>query len=142
MMRSWAVGLVGLLGLLACGDEGAGPPTKAQILSESGEILLEVAVDLADTEEELQDGLRRFPPLAQDEGLLLLFPTETTVCIANAGIAYPIDVLYASADRQVIAVESVPADAPGPYCHPDTAMVLELRGGALQSTNPTELRVF
>lgn len=140
MKRSWAV-LV-FLGLVACGDDGAEQAMRARILGASGDVLLEVAVHLAETEDELRDGLGRYPPLAQDEGLLLLFPVETTACITNTGIAYPIDVLYASANRQVIAVESIPADAPGPYCHPRTAMVLELQGGALQSTNPSKLQLF
>lgn len=143
MKRACAwLGLLGLVGSWACGDGGAEQPARAQVLSDNGEILLEVAVELAETEEELRDGLRRYPPLAQDEGLLLLFPIETTVCIANAGVAYPIDALFVSANRQVIALESIPANAPDPYCHPETAMVLELRGGALASTNPSKLRLF
>lgn len=142
MKWSCAACLLGLVGLWACGDRSAEQPMRAQVLSESGDILLEVAVVLAETEEELLNGLRLYPPLAQDEGLLLLFPVETTVCITNAEIAYPIDVLFVSTQRQVIAMERIPADAAGPYCHPQTAMVLELQGGALRSTKPAELRLF
>ncbi|MDH3200968.1 MAG: DUF192 domain-containing protein [Myxococcales bacterium] len=132
-----------LIGLAACGDAGAEQgATRAQILNANGDVLLEVAIWVAETEDELREGLRRYPPLAQDEGLLLLFPVETTICITNTGVPYPIDVVYASADRQVIAVETIPADAPGHYCHPQTAMALELQGGALRSTNPVKLQLF
>jgi len=132
-----------LIGLVACGDEAVEQgATRAQILDASGDVLLEVAIQVAETEDALREGLRRYPPLAQDEGLLLLFPVETTICITNTGVPYPIDVLYASATRQVIAVETIPADAPGPYCHPQTAMALELRGDTLQSTNPAKIQLF
>ena len=132
-----------LIGLVACGD-GAGEPgaTRAQILSTNGDVLLEVAIRVAETEDALREGLRLYPPLAQDEGLLLLFPVETTICITNTGVPYPIDVVYASADRQVIAVETIPADAPGPYCHAQVAMALEVLGDSLRSIKPAKLRLF
>ncbi len=132
-----------LIGLMACGDAAEQQAaTRAQVLGAGGDVLLEVAIQVAETEDALREGLRSLPQLAQDEGLLLLFPVETTICITNSGVPYPIDVLYASASRQVIAVETIPADAPGPYCHPNTAMALELRGDALRFTNPVKLRLF
>lgn len=141
MKRVWAS--LALIGLVACGDSAAEQrATLAQILDASGDVLLEVAIQVAETEDALREGLRRYPPLAQDEGLLLLFPVETTICITNAGVPYPIDVLYASATRQVIAIETIPADATGPYCHPQTAMALELRGDTLRSTNPAKLQLL
>ncbi len=91
---------------MACGDAAEQQAaTQAQVLGAGGDVLLEVAIQVAETEDALREGLRSLPQLAQDEGLLLLFPVETTICITNSGVPYPIDVLYASASRQVIAVE-------------------------------------
>ncbi len=132
-----------LLCLVACGAEAAEQgPTRARVLDASGDTLLEVAIEVAQTEEARREGLRSYPPLTAQQGLLLLFPIETTVCITNTGVPYPIDLLYASATRQVIAIETIPANAAGPYCHPQTAMALELQGDTLHPTNPAELQLF
>jgi uncharacterized membrane protein (UPF0127 family) len=60
---------------------------------------------LAETEYERQEGLRLHGPLAENEALLLVFPTETQVCITNTGVPFPIHVLYISATHQVTATE-------------------------------------
>ena len=74
---------------------------------------------------------------------LLVFPTEGTVCITNAGVPFAIDVVFVSAAGLVTATEpNIPADAPGPFCHPTTAMALELPGDTLHPLNYWKLELF
>jgi len=118
-----------LAGLASCGTDQ--PTQRAHLLDAEGNILLELHIALADTEYERQEGLRLHGPLANNEALLLVFPTETRICISNTGVPFPIDVLYLSAANQVIATElNIPPNTPGPYCHP-AQQVLELQGDTL-----------
>ena len=126
----------------ACGD--ASDPTtmqRVELVDANGVTVIAVDAWVADTFEALVDGLRRYPTLGEHEGLLMVFPSETQVCITNAGVPYPIDIAYVSASRQVIAVETLGADERGPICHPGTAWVLEVRGDALSGTRPEALRL-
>lgn len=136
--------MIALLLLVATG--GCGDDQTAQrgaLVDASGQVQLELAITVADTEYERQEGLRLYGPLAKNAALLLVFPIETQVCITNAGVPFPIDVLFLSASRQVLAAqEHIPADATGPYCHPNTAMVLELQGDTLHPLNYSELKLF
>ena len=101
----------------SCGESQS--TQRAHLLDSDGNVLLELEIALAETEYERQEGLRLHGPLAENEALLLVFPKEAQVCITNTGVSFPIDVLYLSASRQVIATEpNIPPNAPGPYCHP------------------------
>lgn len=130
-----------LLGSIGCGETEATP--RARLLDQHGNVQLELTIVMAETDYERQEGLRLHGPLAENEALLLVFPKETQVCITNAGVPFPIDVVYLSATRQVIATElQIPADAPGPYCHPNTQLALELNGDTLHPLNYSKLDLF
>jgi len=132
-----------LLLLAATGSCGESQSTqRAHLLDPDGNVLLELEITLAETEYERQEGLRLHGPLAENEALLLVFPTETQVCITNTGVPFPIHVLYLSASQQVIATEpNIPPNAPGPYCHP-AQLALELRGDTLPPFNYAKLELF
>jgi uncharacterized membrane protein (UPF0127 family) len=53
-----------------------------------GETKLSVELDLAETEEERRTGLRAYASLSPEQGLLLVFPGPSEVCITNAGVAF------------------------------------------------------
>jgi uncharacterized membrane protein (UPF0127 family) len=130
-----------LLGSIGCGETE--PTPRARLLDQHGSVQLELTIAMAETDYERQEGLRLHGPLAENEALLLVFPKETQVCITNAGVPFPIDVVYLSATRQVIAIElQIPADAPGPYCHPNTQLALELNGDTLHPLNYSKLDLF
>ena len=135
-----AIAILLFTGIVGCGK---GEPVRhARLLDAEGKVQLELEVAIADTEYERQEGLRLHGPLSEHEGLLLVFPTETQVCITNTGVPFPIDIVYVSATRQVIATEpNIPPSAPGPYCHP-AQLVLELYGGALRPSNYAKLELF
>lgn len=127
--------------LLSCGQSQ--PAATARLLDSEGEVVLELRVSLAETEYELQEGLRLHGTLAGDEALALLFPQETEVCIGNSGVPFPIDVLYVSASSEIVASQSnIPPNAPGPYCQARTKIALELNGGSLPSYTQLKLELF
>jgi uncharacterized membrane protein (UPF0127 family) len=136
-----AIALLLLAEIASCGESQ--PTQRARLLDAEGNVQLELEIAIAETEYERQEGLRLHGPLAENEALLLVFPGETRVCITNAGVPFPIDVLYLSATRQVIATEpNIPANAPGPYCHPNTQLALELRGDTLRALKYLKLELF
>ena len=123
-----ALGL--LVALSACGDTGPAP-VVVFLEDADGNVVLEVSAQVADTEAARAEGLRGYDTLPADEGLLLAFPSEGEVCITNAGVDFAIDVVYASTDGTVVAIEhDLAANAPGPYCDDETAFVLEVVAGA------------
>jgi uncharacterized membrane protein (UPF0127 family) len=137
-----AVPLLVLAGIAGCGQDPL-PSQRGRLLDAEGNAALELDIAVAETEYQRQEGLRLYGPLADGEALLLIFPAETTVCINNAGVPFPIDVLYLSADRRVIAAElDIPPNAKGPYCHPKTQLALELNGNALVNPNYSKLELF
>ncbi|MBW2222855.1 MAG: DUF192 domain-containing protein [Deltaproteobacteria bacterium] len=137
---SKAITVLLLAGMLGCGDSQ--PTQRARLLDEDGNVQLELELALAETEYERQEGLRLHGPLAENEALLLVFPKETRVCITNTGVPFPIDVVYLSATRHVIATElNIPPNAPGPYCH-QAQLALELNGDRLRSFNYVKLELF
>jgi len=130
-----------LAGLASCGENQ--PTQRGRLVDAEGNVLIELQIALAETEYERQEGLRLRGPLAENEALLLVFPTETQVCITNAGVPFPIHALYFSASQQRIATEpNIPPNAPGPYCHPTTQLVLELKGDTLPPLNYAKLELF
>ena len=135
-----AIALVLLIGIASCGESP--PPLHARLLDTDGNVQVELEISIAETEYERQEGLRLHGPLAENQALLLIFPREAQVCISNTGVPFPIQVLYISQAHQITATEHIPAQAPGPYCHPATQLALELRGDTLHPLNPRESPTF
>jgi uncharacterized membrane protein (UPF0127 family) len=137
----WAGIILLACSVASCSDSE--PIQRARLIDSDGGVQLELTITIADTEQTRQEGLRLHGPLGEDEGLLLVFPTETTVCITNTGVPFPIDVVYLSTDRMVTAIEQrIPPDAAGPFCHRHTAMALELPGDTLRPLNYAKLELF
>jgi len=131
--------LLGVVG--GCGDDQ--PTQRGALVDADGNVQLELEITIAATEHERQEGLRLHGPLNEGTALLLVFPRETEVCISNAGVDFPIDVLFLSARRQIISAQpDIPANAPGPYCRAGTGLALELPGHTLRSLNSVELKLF
>jgi hypothetical protein len=127
--------------LFGCGDPES--LLRAELFDSEGEVLLALRVRIADTEYERQEGLRLYGPLDENEALLLVFPTETRVCIGNEGVPFSVDLLYLDAGYDVIAAErNMTSNDPGPYCHPGARMVLELNAGELPESKPMKLELL
>mgnify|MGYP001554926296 CR=1 FL=1 len=139
---SWRGAVVLLVAIFSpsCGDSGE--PHRARLLDGDGRVQLELEIQVADTEHGRAEGLRLHGPLAGEQALLLRFPRDGEVCISNRGVPYPIDLVYLAADQTVTAIErTIPANDPGPYCHP-AQLVLELGGGSLGPINYSKLEIF
>jgi len=127
--------------ILGCGDGES--LQRAELLDSEDQVLLALRLAIADTEYERQEGLRLHGPLHENEALLLVFPTETRICITNAGVPFSIDLVYLDAGYDVVAIErNMAPNDPGPYCHPGAQMVLELNAGELPQSNPMKLELF
>ena len=136
-----AIALVLLMGIASCGESP--PPLHARLLDTDGNVQVELEISIAETEYERQEGLRLHGPLAENQALLLIFPREAQVCISNTGVPFPIDVLYISSSHQITATEPhIPANAPGPYCHPATQLALELRGDTLPPLDYAKIELY
>ena len=118
-----ALGL--LVALSACGDTGPAP-VVVFLEDADGNVVLEVSAQVADTEAARAEGLRGYDTLPADEGLLLAFPSEGEVCITNAGVDFAIDVVYASTDGTVVAMER----------HPDIELLVPITGPMIQVVAP------
>ncbi len=68
-------------------------------------LLVSFDVEVAQTAVERERGLRGHAPLASGFGLLIRFPRSTEACIENAGVNFPIDVIYADEAGMVVAIE-------------------------------------
>ncbi|MCB9592516.1 MAG: DUF192 domain-containing protein [Sandaracinaceae bacterium] len=91
---------------------------------------------VAATEAERLRGLRGEGPLAPGEGLLLPFPVEDEICIVNDGVSFALDVAYADAAGQVVAIERrLPANDGTPRCHAPVRDVLEVAAGELDGVS-------
>jgi uncharacterized membrane protein (UPF0127 family) len=135
------IALLLLAAIASCGNDQT--THHGLLVDANGEAQLELEITIARTEYERQEGLRLHGPLAENAALLLVFPTEAEVCISNAGVPFPIDVLFLSASGHVIGAQtSIPADSSGPYCHPNTAMALELSEDTLVPSNHSKLELF
>ncbi|MFO0571750.1 MAG: DUF192 domain-containing protein [Polyangiaceae bacterium] len=117
------------LSLWACSaDDEACAGTQVRVTSAStGRVLVDVCAEQADTEAERLQGLAGKSGLDSSHGMLLTFPVEGEVCIQNGSVSFPIDVVYAASDGNVVAVErDVAGGDATPRCHPGTRRVLEV----------------
>lgn len=88
----WAVLLLFLAG---CADD---------VVSIGDPVALEVSVRRAETAAERMEGLRG-KTIQRGEGLLLVFPVEDELCIANAGVSQSIDAVFIDGRATVTHVE-------------------------------------
>lgn len=115
--------------LAACADL-----PLVEVRSPDGALRLRVEAPLARTAEARREGLAGRDALDEGRGLLLVFPTEVEVCIANAQVGFAIDALFADAAGQVVAIErGIPAGDTASRCHQPVAQVLELADGVALS---------
>lgn len=116
------------LGVTACDDDSG--CRRVRVIGPDGGERLSVCAVVRDTAAGRRVGLRDVAVLPDDRGLLLVFPVEDEVCIVNDGVGYPIDVIHASTDGEVVAIErAIPAGDATARCHPATRQVLEVGAG-------------
>jgi len=119
---------------LGCGDDGE----RLRVVGGDGMVMLEVAIERAVSEDERRTGLRG-KTLERDEGLLIVLPGTSDVCIVNDGVTLDLDLVYFDAELLVTAIEAaIAAGDPTPRCHP-AAYVLEVNAGTAAAVRPGQL---
>jgi hypothetical protein len=107
VVRTWAPLLVAIL-LAGCGgDEGP----RALIETDDGEVA--VAVEIADSESEQEVGLMHRESLAQDAGMIFLFPDEHVGPFWMKDTLIPLSIAFVGSDgriRRILDMEPCRAD--------------------------------
>lgn len=92
------------------------------------------SVDVVTTEAEKQQGLSGRPGLGQNEAMLFVYNETANRCLWMKDMRFTIDMIWLSADKQIIAIErSVsPESYPKIYCH-DGQYLVETSSGIAES---------
>lgn len=118
--------LVLLLALVAvsCADDGlpkAKTSDRAVVTVSAGEVSARVTVEIASTEKQRQQGLMLRQSMAEDAGMLFLFPTDTTVGFWMRNTYLPLDIAYIDSLGKVLEIrraqplDETPLTPKGPY---------------------------
>ncbi len=133
--------LVALVMLVGC--ETSVSCDDVLVRSEGGEDTLRVCVDRARTADERRVGLTGYAALAADAGLLLVFPLTGEVCISQAFVAFPIDVLFIDEEQKVVQVAAnVAAGSEDLICVDRVRYVLEVAATAARNVSVGDRAVF
>ena len=108
------------MALLGCGDD----PRVA--ITRGSDVVLEVHVEVARDEDARREGLRG-RDLGDDEGLWMIFPAASEVCLVNDGVDFDVDAVFVVEGR-VGSVATLHANDPTPNCS-TASEVLEVRSG-------------
>lgn len=108
------------------------PPIKDSLVILNGKV--SVHVEVADTPETRQMGLSGRPPLAEDEGMLFIFPAKGLHGFWMKDMLFPIDIIWIADERIIDISHSVPKPVPGyglPTFAPKSPVdrVLEVQAG-------------
>jgi len=131
--RSAAVALciAAAVALLASATTGCHdrPPASVAFHTPAGEVRIEV--EIASTEPERARGLMWRDDLAEDQGMLFLFPSEKPLSFWMKNTPLSLDIIFVSSDRRVVSIaaattpystEPIPSRRPARY-------VVETRAG-------------
>jgi uncharacterized membrane protein (UPF0127 family) len=90
-----------------------------------------IRLELAETPEEVANGLMFRPSLPADRGMLFLFAQQRVPSFWMKNTLIPLDMLFIHPDGTVAAVrpDAVPGDLTGVSGGPDVLAVLEIKGG-------------
>lgn len=96
-------------------------------------------IETAETSEERRTGLSRHSALPANRAMLFVFDEPGRHCIWMKGMQFSIDIVWLSAERNVLHVEEnvSPDTYPKSFCPPsdDTYYVIELASGQVQQSN-------
>lgn len=100
-------------------------------------------VEIADTKEKRSKGLGGRANLAEDEGMLFVFPKSDKYPFWMKGLSFPIDFVWIRGDKVVDILANVPSPSPGQSdeslpiysSKEEVDKVLEVNSGAVQRLN-------
>ena len=114
-----------LTGALACQSQ----PQVSIITRDGREIAFQV--EIADTPAERQMGLQYRRELADDYGMIFLFPTDETQAFWMKNTPIPLDMIFISAQRQIVGIveNTIPFSLDSRSVSGKSRYVLEINGG-------------
>ena len=117
-----------LAGALACQSH----PQVSIITKEGREIAFQV--EIADTPAERQMGLQYRRELADDYGMIFVFPTEETQAFWMKNTPIPLDMIFISAQGQIVGIveNAIPFSLDSRSVSGRSRYVLEINGGLSQ----------
>ena len=104
----------------APGDEAWGPIVafdSGAVRIETGDTVLRLGVELAETEDQWRTGLMERPSLAGDRGMLFVYPAvrDTTYGFYMFRTRIPLDIAFIDGDGRIVdIVEMAPCASPNP----------------------------
>ena len=127
------------LALVGCGGESDGS-ARAVIATDTGEVTVEV--EIADSESERAEGLMGRAKLADDAGMVFLFPEEIRGAFWMKDTLIPLSIAFYDEDGRILRIldmEPCRSD-PCPLYDPDVAFqgALEVNQGAFARWNVSE----
>lgn len=124
----WILSLGVVAGCGGCPE----PSEHVSVVRADGRAELSVCAAIASSEEDRRRGLMGSAPLEPGGGLLLIVPVDQELCVYNAGVGFPIDVLFADASGFVVGLErAIPAGDERVRCYAHVSQILEVAAGEL-----------
>ncbi len=101
------------------------------------DITASFSLETVTTYEQRQKGLSGRMSLAQDRAMLFVFDGESRRCIWMKDMQFPIDIVWLSGSKQIVAIERnvSPSTYPSSFCHDDSHYVLEFAAGAVDAAD-------
>jgi uncharacterized membrane protein (UPF0127 family) len=105
---------------------------KVTISTKSGEV--EFLVEIADTAGKRQMGLQYRQNLADDRGMIFLFPTESVQTFWMKNTPISLDMIFINRDRKIVGIveRAVPFSLDSRSVTEPSQFVLEINGGLAQ----------
>jgi uncharacterized membrane protein (UPF0127 family) len=128
------------LALVGCGGGESDDSARAVIATDTGEVTVEV--EIADSESERAEGLMGRAELADDAGMVFLFPEEIRGAFWMKDTLIPLSIAFYDEDGRILRIldmEPCRSD-PCPLYDPDVAFqgALEVNQGAFARWNVSE----
>jgi uncharacterized membrane protein (UPF0127 family) len=83
-----------------------------RVYDADGSLVTSVDVEVADTDEEREQGLSGTESLANGSGMLFVHDRQGTYTYIMPDMNYPLDMIFVGADKQVTAIRHAPAPRP------------------------------
>lgn len=126
LKRLWVFGLLAVLaGPLSCRSD------PRVVISTKGGKDVALRVEVADTPAKRTQGLQYRTELADDQGMLFLFPTEEVQSFWMKNTPIPLDMIFIGSNRRIVGIihEAVPFSTASLSVGAPSQFVLEIRGG-------------
>ncbi len=112
--------VLALVVAVACGSGDAGLATATVVLTDERGSQEELTVELARTAEERSRGLMFREELPEDQGMLFVFPNDTTTGFWMRDTSIPLSIAFIAADGMILDVQEMEPLSPVLHRPPNT----------------------